>query len=69
MKDLDPVLIYYKTVRAKKSTQGKNKIQKNEVNSLLNTVNEMNSHHGKLRKSAAKSTQIDGARYVKADFV
>ena len=50
MKDLDPVLIYYKTVRAKKSTQGKNKIQKNEVNSLLNTV-EMNSRHGKLRKS------------------
>ena len=51
MKDLDPVLIYYKTVRAKKSAQGKNKTQKNEVNSLLNTVDKMNSRHGKLRKS------------------
>ena len=50
-KDLDLVLIYYKTVRAKKSTQGKNKIQKNKVNSLLNTVNKMNSRRGKLRKS------------------
>ena len=50
-KNLDLVLIYYKTVRARKSTQGKNKIQKNKVNSLLNTVNKMNSRHGKLRKS------------------
>ena len=28
MKDLDPVLIYYKTVRAKKSTQGKQNTEK-----------------------------------------
>ena len=54
-KNLDLVLIYYKTVRARKSTQGKNKIQKNKVNSLPNTVNKMNSRHGKLRKSSRQN--------------
>ena len=54
-KNLDLVLIYNKTVRARKSTQGKNKIQKNKVNSPLNTVNKMNSRHGKLRKSSRQN--------------
>ena len=59
------VSIYYKTVRARKSTQGKNKIQKNKVNSLLNTVNtELTPRQTEKIETAKQTLKIYGAGFV-----
>ena len=52
-KNLNLVLLYYKIVRVRKSTHGKNKIQKNKVNELTPWQTE--------KITAAKQTlKIDG---------
>ena len=65
-KDLGLALIYCKTVRAYKKTQGKNKnTAKQTVNSLLNTVNKMNSRYAANKTHGGKQTlQIDAAGFV-----
>ena len=66
MKAMKFVLIYLKTVKAKKSTHGKKKIRENKVNTRLN---QMNSRHNKENHGGkTNSAKFIGGRFGKSFY-